>query len=195
MKTLVKLLMTLVLGVLLSACGTTGSVKPGAGVPVVDQSQGAGAAGGAGGQAGQAGQGSGASTSALPGQAGVKVNPLDDPNSPLAQRVFYFAFDSSEIRPQDKPVIAAHAQYLATHPNARVVLQGNTDERGSREYNIGLGERRAEAVRRLLLFQGANDKQIQVISYGEERPVALGHNEQAWKQNRRVVIVYQRKGQ
>lgn len=186
MNHLMKLFLIVVFGALLSACGSSGGVKPG-GVPVEDHSQGAQP-----GTAGQPGAAPGASSSALPGQGATKLDPLDDPNSPLATRVFYFDYDSSEVKPADRPIIAAHAQYLASHPNVSVVVEGNTDERGSREYNIGLGERRAEAVRRLLLFQGATDKQIQTISYGEERPVALGHNEAAWKQNRRVELVYKR---
>jgi peptidoglycan-associated lipoprotein len=188
MNHLMKLFLIVAFGALLSACGGTGGVKPG-GVPVEDHSQGAQLPS----KAGQPGaEAPGASSSALPGQAGAKLDALDNPNSPLATRVFYFAYDSSEVKPSDRPIIAAHAQYLAKHPNVTVVVEGNTDERGSREYNIGLGERRAEAVRRLLLFQGATDKQIQTISYGEERPVALGHNEAAWKQNRRVELVYKR---
>jgi len=87
-------------------------------------------------------------------------------------------------------VVAAHAKYLAGHPGTRVRLEGHTDERGSREYNIGLGERRAQSVRRALLLQGAADAQISTVSYGEERPAAPGHDEAAWAKNRRVEIVY-----
>jgi peptidoglycan-associated lipoprotein len=87
-------------------------------------------------------------------------------------------------------VVAAHAKFLAAHPAARVRLEGHTDERGSREYNIGLGDRRAQSVRRALLLQGASDAQISTVSYGEERPAVLGHDEAAWAKNRRVEIVY-----
>jgi peptidoglycan-associated lipoprotein len=108
----------------------------------------------------------------------------------LAKRVIYFDFDNSEIKGEGTDIVAAHAKYLANNPTARVRLEGNTDERGSREYNIGLGERRAQAVRRALLLQGAADGQLSTVSYGEERPASAGHDETAWAKNRRVEIVY-----
>jgi peptidoglycan-associated lipoprotein len=108
----------------------------------------------------------------------------------LAKRVVYFDFDSSEIKGEGTDIVAAHAKYLANTASARVRLEGHTDERGSREYNIGLGERRAQAVRRALLLQGASDGQISTVSYGEERPAVAGHDETAWAKNRRVEIVY-----
>jgi len=108
----------------------------------------------------------------------------------LAKRTVYFDFDSSEIKGEGTDIVAAHAKYLATNPTARVRLEGHTDERGSREYNIGLGERRAQAVRRALLLQGAADAQISTVSYGEERPAVAGHDEAAWAKNRRVELVY-----
>jgi peptidoglycan-associated lipoprotein len=108
----------------------------------------------------------------------------------LAKRTIYFDFDSSEIRGEGPDIVAAHAKHLATTPRARVRLEGHTDERGSREYNIGLGERRAQAVRRALLLQGATDAQLSTVSYGEERPAAAGSDEGAWAKNRRVEIVY-----
>jgi peptidoglycan-associated lipoprotein len=108
----------------------------------------------------------------------------------LATRTVYFDFDSAVIRGQGVDVVAAHAKYLAANPNARVRLEGNTDERGSREYNIGLGERRAQSVRQAMLLQGVSDSQITTVSYGEERPAVMGHNEAAWAKNRRVDIVY-----
>lgn len=108
----------------------------------------------------------------------------------LAKRTVYFDFDSSEIRGEGTDIVAAHAKYLAANTSTRVRLEGHTDERGSREYNIGLGERRAQAVRRALLLQGATDKQISTVSYGEERPAVPGHDESAWAKNRRVEIIY-----
>jgi peptidoglycan-associated lipoprotein len=108
----------------------------------------------------------------------------------LAKRTIYFDFDSSEIKGEGTDVVAAHAKYLAANAATRVRLEGHTDERGSREYNIGLGERRAQAVRRALLLQGAADRQISTVSYGEERPAVPGHDEAAWAKNRRVEIVY-----
>lgn len=108
----------------------------------------------------------------------------------LAKRTIYFDFDSSEIKGEGTDIVAAHAKYLASNSGIHVRLEGNTDERGSREYNIGLGERRAQAVRRALLLQGASDAQISTVSYGAERPVDPGHDEAAWAKNRRVEIVY-----
>jgi peptidoglycan-associated lipoprotein len=104
--------------------------------------------------------------------------------------VIYFDYDSAEIRSEYLQVVAAHAAYLAKYPNARARLEGHTDERGSREYNIGLGERRAQAVRRALQLQGATETQIATVSYGEERPAVAGGEEQAYAQNRRVEIVH-----
>ena len=122
----------------------------------------------------------------------VVVDPLDDPDSLLADRVIYFDFDKSEIKPQFRDIIAAHAEYLAANPGVNITVEGHTDERGTREYNIALGERRANAVKRMLTLQGVSASQVRVISYGEERPVALGHDESAWALNRRAVIDYQR---
>jgi peptidoglycan-associated lipoprotein len=108
----------------------------------------------------------------------------------LKNRTIYFEFDSSEIRSEYNDLITAHAHYLAQNPTKRVRVEGNTDERGSREYNIGLGERRAQAVRRALMLQGVTESQITTVSYGEERPAVTGHAEEAWSRNRRANIVY-----
>jgi peptidoglycan-associated lipoprotein len=108
----------------------------------------------------------------------------------LAKRTIYFDFDSSEIRGEGADIVAAHAKYLSKNTGMKVRLEGHTDERGSREYNIGLGERRAQAVRRALLLQGAGESQLSTVSYGEERPAAAGSDEAAWTKNRRVEIVY-----
>lgn len=120
----------------------------------------------------------------------LTVKSLNDPNSPLSQRVLYFELDSSEIKEIDRDIITVHAEFLAANPEISIVLEGHADERGSREYNIALGEKRAKAVKRIMTLQGVTDKQIQVISFGEERPVALGHDEAAWNLNRRVEILY-----
>ena len=108
----------------------------------------------------------------------------------LAKRTIYFDFDSSEIRGEGADIVAAHAKYLSKNTGMKVRLEGHTDERGSREYNIGLGERRAQAVRRALLLQGAGESQLSTVSYGEERPAAAGSDEAAWAKNRRVELVY-----
>ena len=108
----------------------------------------------------------------------------------LAQTVIYFDFDKVDIRPEYTEVVAAHARRLAASPNLKARLEGHTDERGSREYNIGLGERRAQSVRRALLLQSVGDGQLTTVSYGEERPAVDGHDEGSWAKNRRVEIVY-----
>lgn len=107
------------------------------------------------------------------------------------QLVLYFDFDSSQISDEHMMMLDAHARYLRDQPAARLRLEGHTDERGTREYNIALGERRAEAVRRALLLRGATRAQLLVVSYGEEKPAVLGTGEGAWSKNRRVVLVYQ----
>ncbi|HSG96781.1 MAG TPA: peptidoglycan-associated lipoprotein Pal [Woeseiaceae bacterium] len=104
--------------------------------------------------------------------------------------VIYFEFDSSEIRAEDQDLVARHAMQLGNSPGARVRLEGHADERGSREYNIGLGERRAQAVRRILMIQGIPSDQISTVSFGEERPVAFGSSESDYAQNRRVEFKY-----
>lgn len=120
----------------------------------------------------------------------LDVSSLSDPDSPLSQRVLYFELDSSEIQEADRNNLSAHAEFLATHPDITIVLEGHADERGSREYNIALGEKRAKAVMQLLTLQGVAPNQVQVISFGEERPAAIGHDAAAWNLNRRVEILY-----
>jgi peptidoglycan-associated lipoprotein len=183
MKTLSKAMIVAISVVLLAACGTTGSKRASTGgadrgVTEVEVG-GGGTAGG------------GAESMGIQGSGEFAGERLDDPSSILAKRVIYFDFDSSDIKDEYRDIIKAHATYLANHPNASIVLEGHADERGSREYNIGLGERRAKAVSRFLTLQGASSSQVETISYGEERPVAFGHDESSWKLNRRVEIVYQ----
>jgi len=114
----------------------------------------------------------------------------DDYTAGELANVIYFDFDSSEVRADFTDIVARHALILANDPAVRVRLEGHADERGSREYNIGLGERRAQSVRRMLMIQGASAAQIATVSFGEERPVALGSDEDSWEQNRRVEIKY-----
>ena len=120
----------------------------------------------------------------------VAADPLNDPNSLLAKRSVYYPFDVSVVQSADKPIVEAHAQYLASHSDRKVRLEGNCDERGSAEYNLGLGQRRADGVMKMLEMGGAKADQLQAVSYGESRPKAKGHNEAAWAQNRRTDIVY-----
>ena len=113
-----------------------------------------------------------------------------DTDSCLKQRVVYFDFDRSEIKGEFQAQIACHAAYLRQFPDARVTLEGNADERGTREYNLGLGEHRGNAVQSALTSAGAGSNQLNVVSYGEERPVCKEHGEGCWGKNRRVEIVY-----
>jgi peptidoglycan-associated lipoprotein len=114
-----------------------------------------------------------------------------DPSSALARRhSVFFGFDDSAIRDQDKDIVELQGRYLATHPDVTVRLEGNTDERGGAEYNLALGQRRAEALAKALRVFGARDSQMETVSWGEEKPVAQGHEESAWTQNRRADVVY-----
>ncbi len=108
----------------------------------------------------------------------------------LSKRIVFFDFDRADIRADSQSVVAAHSAYLAKNPNQKVRLEGHADERGSREYNIGLGERRGQAVRRALALQGVAETQLTTVSYGEERPAVAGSDEQAYASNRRVEIIY-----
>jgi len=139
---------------------------------------------------GSGAEGGGAQTSAANAGGAWTGSPLEDPNSPLYEKVVYFDFDSSGIRPEFIPMLRAHADYLINHPSARLLIEGHCDERGSREYNIALGERRANAVKRFLEAEGVSPLQLETISYGEERPAVPGHNEAAWAKNRRAELVY-----
>ena len=106
------------------------------------------------------------------------------------ERTIYFDFDKDTIRPEFESVLLQHAEYLRANPDTSVVLQGHGDERGTREYNLGLGERRAQSVERFLSIQGVSASQLEIVSYGEERPAVDGHSEEAYAQNRRVIFDY-----
>lgn len=116
--------------------------------------------------------------------------PWNDPNNPLSNRTIYFEFDSIDVPPEYVPVIRTHGEFLAANPQISVVLEGHADERGTREYNIALGEQRARAVSKMMKLHGVRNTQIEFVSYGEEKPARLGHDEQSWHMNRRVEIVY-----
>ncbi len=120
-----------------------------------------------------------------------KYTPADlDTDACLRQRVVYFDFDKSEIKPEFQQIMSCHSKYLQDRPTAQVRLEGHADERGTREYNLGLGERRGNAVSSALQANGASAGQMTVISYGKERPVCRQHNEDCWSKNRRVEIIY-----
>jgi peptidoglycan-associated lipoprotein len=121
----------------------------------------------------------------------VNVDPLNDPNSPLAKRSIYFDFDSYAVRDDYQPLLQQHSQYLKSHPDRHVLIQGNTDERGTSEYNLALGQKRAEAVRRAMSLLGVADSQMEAVSLGKEKPQATGHDESSWAQNRRADLAYQ----
>lgn len=121
----------------------------------------------------------------------VDVDPLNDPNSPLSKRSVYFAFDSYAVASDYQSLLQQHAQYLKSHPERHVLIQGNTDERGSAEYNLALGQKRAAAVAHELNLMGVPSSQLESVSLGKEKPVALGHDEEAYAQNRRADLVYQ----
>jgi peptidoglycan-associated lipoprotein len=116
---------------------------------------------------------------------------IDDPNSELTNKIIYFEFNDSNVKQEDLDLIASHGRYLSVYGGMAVRLEGHTDERGSREYNVGLGEQRSDAVRQQLLLQGVAADQITTISYGEELPANPDHDEEAWRQNRRVELVYE----
>jgi len=131
-----------------------------------------------------------APTNTAPGSQSMNAEQMAKQALSSVGFTIYFDYDKSDIKSEYASVIAAHAKYLSSSANLKVRLEGNTDERGSREYNIGLGERRAQAVRRALMLQGVSENQITTLSYGEERPATDGHDEAAYAKNRRVEISY-----
>ena len=139
---------------------------------------------------GGSGMGSGVEVGGVEGGGTFTGDPLQDPNSMLAKRTVYFDFDKSEIKADAREVIEAHARYLSANPSVRIVVEGHCDERGTREYNLSLGERRGKAVQQVISLLGVSSSQVEVVSYGEERPAAMGHDESAWAMNRRVEFLY-----
>ncbi len=118
-------------------------------------------------------------------------NAINDPNNVLSEKIVYFGFDSNAVGEDFVELVKHHGRYLSFNVNASVRLEGHADERGSREYNVALAEGRAQAVKQLMLYEGASNEQISVISYGEEKPAEFGHDEESMSLNRRVEIVYQ----
>lgn len=129
-------------------------------------------------------------TTAPLGSQGVASNPLKDPSNILSKRSVYFELDSNIVKEEFKPLVSAHARYLQQNRGQKVTIQGNADERGSREYNLALGQRRADAVKQMMTLLGAQGDQIETISFGEEKPRATGNDEQSWAENRRADIAY-----
>ncbi len=118
------------------------------------------------------------------------VERLEQTEGALASRTIYFEFDSAKLTSESIAILETHGNFISANGEVTVRLEGHADERGSREYNIALGDRRAQSVRRVLLFQGASTDQIDTVSYGEEQPAVMGHNEEAWAKNRRVELIY-----
>jgi len=173
MNTTWRLLLALVIAVAISACKTTEPEETTTEVtdtaPVVEE----------------------ATTAAAPDPRDyTDARNFDNSESLLSKRVIYFDFDKSEVKAEYRSIVAAHAAYVAAHGSARVTLEGHADERGTREYNLGLGERRGNAISGLLSAAGAMGSQLDTVSYGEERPVCRVSDENCWSQNRRVEIVY-----
>lgn len=182
-----------------SACASTQEeISAGGDGAPVDQSQ----SGSSGSVDGSSIGGSGAAATGLDGADGgdgtaiVDSGPmtamelLEEPDSELANRIIYFEYDSAKLSSESIAILETHGNFIAGNGEVTVRLEGHGDERGSREYNIALGDRRAQSVRRVLLFQGASSDQIETVSYGEEKPMEMGHDESAWSKNRRVELIY-----
>jgi peptidoglycan-associated lipoprotein len=118
------------------------------------------------------------------------ADPLKDPGNVLSKRSVFYDYDRSDIKDEYRPILQAHGKYLAEHRGTKMLVQGNCDERGSREYNIALGQRRAEGVKRMLMLMGATESQVEAVSLGEEKPRCADHNEGCWSQNRRGDMRY-----
>ena len=123
-------------------------------------------------------------------QAGRGLDPFNDPNNPLSKRSIFFDFDSFVVKSEYQPIVQTHGNFLGTNKQRRVTIEGHTDERGGREYNLALGQKRAEAVKQRLMLLGVTDTQVETVSFGEEKPRGTGSSEEAWAQNRRADINY-----
>ena len=130
-----------------------------------------------------------AAADAAAAKAAAGVKPLESIGAP-DKRSVYFDYDKYEVRDEFKPLVADHAKFIVPRKDARLLIQGNADERGSREYNLALGQRRADAVKKSLLLQGVKEEQLESVSLGEEKPKATGHDDAAWAENRRVDALY-----
>lgn len=177
-----RLIISILLTMALAACSSK-AVKPSTTPPVVDKST--------SGQTAPAPATKDDSASTAPmTESNMSGNELTDPNSILSKRSVYFDYDSDAIKSEYRPLVEAHAKYLSAHANAKVVIQGNTDERGTREYNLSLGQRRAVAVKKAMNVLGVQDKQIETVSYGEEKAAACA-DESCYQKDRHADISYQ----
>ena len=183
------------LAVFLTACATSQEAPIEDGPPPEDQAgMDSGVVTGADGSGADASgiDGSGDSSAiAIPDEGPMTaLEMLEETEGPLSNRTIYFEFDSAKLTDESLQILEAHGNFIAGNGEVSVRLEGHADERGSREYNIGLGDRRAQSVRRVLLFQGASTDQVETVSYGEEKPAMSGHDEEAWSRNRRVELIY-----
>jgi peptidoglycan-associated lipoprotein len=124
------------------------------------------------------------------GSGNFGSQPWNDPKSPLFEKSVYFGFDEYTVQTKYQKMLSAHASYLKANPTQKMIIQGNTDERGTAEYNLALGQRRSDAVRKSLNLMGVSDNQMEAVSFGKEKPKSEGDNEAAWAENRRADIVY-----
>lgn len=184
-----KLIFISVLALSVAACGDRIKTDD----ETVGDSSTANADASSGASAGGINAGSGIGGTALEGGKLVSYeeNAINDPNNVLFEKIIYFAFDSNTVSDDYIEMVKHHGKYLSFNANASVRLEGHADERGTREYNVALAERRAQSVKQLMLYEGAGNDQISIISYGEEKPVAFGHDDESMSLNRRVEIVYQ----
>ena len=173
------MLAAMALSLVLAGCGSD--------VKLDQPAEGSSTAAGAG-AGGAQGQGAGQSSVT---QVQADASAADKAGPVGVAKVIYFDYDSYTVKPDYQSVVDQHARFLQSRPNARLVLEGNTDQRGSREYNLALGQKRAEAVRRALTLVGANDSQIEAVSFGKEKPAVEGTSEEAYAKNRRVEFRYQ----
>ena len=172
-----KIALSIVVASLVAACGSQEVKKD---VPVADRTT----------PTTQPSRPATSTTTSPTTQPAIAANPLTDPKNILSKRSVYFDFDSNVVKDEFRPVVQAHARYMVDRKDARIRVEGNCDERGSREYNLALGERRAEAVKRVMTVLGVQEGRIETVSFGEEKPAAAGHDEAAWAQNRRSDIKY-----
>lgn len=172
-----KIALSIVVASLVAACGSQEVKKD---VPVADRTT----------PTTQPSRPATSTTTSPTTQPAIAANPLTDPKNILSKRSVYFDFDSNVVKDEFRPVVQAHARYMVDRKDAKIRVEGNCDERGSREYNLALGQRRAEAVKRVMTVLGVQEGRIETVSFGEEKPAAAGHDEAAWAQNRRGDIKY-----
>ena len=181
-----RIIIIAALAVLLGACGTT-SPQSQAPAGVEDRKP---AAGGAGDMAKPVEASPVKPVDVTGAPAGTALSPLKDPANILSKRSIYYDFDRFDVKDEYRGLVEAHAKYLRESPNARMLVQGNTDERGGREYNLSLGQRRSDGVKKMLVLLGARENQVESVSLGEEKPQAEGRSEEAWAKNRRSDMLH-----